>query len=69
MVVVGEVVVGDTPDQGIIIKEYQKTSKNLVCAQVVSILAVVTLIKDCYKIKKSQSKQTIFSHFCDLLVC
>ena len=50
MVVVGEVVVGDTPDQGIIIKEYQKTSKNLVSAQVVAILAVVTLIKDCYKI-------------------
>ena len=26
-------------------------------------LAVVTLIKDCYKIKKSHNKQTIFSHF------
>ena len=50
MVVVGEVVVGDTPDQGIITKEYQKRSKNSVSAQVVAILAVVTLIKDCYKI-------------------
>ena len=60
MVVAGEVVVGDTPEQGIMIKEYQKTSKNLVSAQLVAILAVVTLIKDCYKIWKSQN---IFSHF------
>ena len=52
MVVAGEVVVGDTPEQGIMIKEYQKTSKNLVSARLVAILAVVTLIKDCYKIKK-----------------
>ena len=36
--------------QGIITKEYQKRSKNLVSVQVVAILAVVTLIKDCYKI-------------------
>ena len=63
MVVVGEVVVGDTPEQGIMIKEYQKTSKNLVSARLVAILAVVTLIKDCYKIKKSHCEQNIFSHF------
>ena len=50
VVVAGEVVVGDTPEQGIMIKEYQKTSKNLVSARLVAILAVVTLIKDCYKI-------------------
>ena len=37
-------------DQGIVTKEYQKRSKNSVSAQVVAILAVVTLIKDCYKI-------------------
>ena len=36
--------------QGIITKEYQKRSKNLVSAWVVAILEVVTLIKDCYKI-------------------
>ena len=36
--------------QGIITKEYQKRSKNSVSAYVVAILAVVTLIKDCYKI-------------------
>ena len=39
---------------GIITKEYQKRSKNLVSALVVAILA--TLIK-------SHSKQNIFSHF------
>ena len=49
--------------QGIITKEYQKQSKNSISAQVVAFLAVVTLIKDCYKIQKSHSNQTIFSHF------
>ena len=34
-----------------------------VSAQVVACLAVITLIKDCYKNQKSHSKQTIFSHF------
>ena len=51
------------PKQGNITQEYQKGSKNSVSAQVVAFLAVVTLIKDCYKIQKSHSKQTIFSHF------
>ena len=36
--------------QGIITKEYQKRPKNSVSAKVVAVLAVVTLIKDCYKI-------------------
>ena len=42
--------IGDEWNQGIIAKEYQKMSKNSVSAYVVAILAVVTLIKDCYKI-------------------
>mgnify|MGYP001274084030 CR=1 FL=1 len=37
-------------EQQIITKEYQKGSKNSVSAKVVAFLAVVTLIKDCYKI-------------------
>ena len=49
--------------QGIITKEYQKRFKNSISAKAVAILAVVTLIKDCYKIWKSHSKQNIFSHF------
>ena len=53
----------NTSTQGILTKEYQKRSKNSVSAYVVAFLAVVTLIKDCYKIQKSHSKQTIFSHF------
>ena len=36
--------------QGIITKEYLKRPKNSVFAKVVAILAVVTLIRDCYKI-------------------
>ena len=36
--------------QGIITKEYQKRSKKSVSAKVVAILAVVTLIKDYFKI-------------------
>ena len=37
-------------DQGIITKEFQKRSKTSVSAEVVAFLAVITLIKDCYKI-------------------
>ena len=36
--------------RGIIMKEYQKGSKNSVAAQAMAFLAIVTLIKDCYKI-------------------
>ena len=53
----------DISRQGIITKEYQKRSKKSVSAKVVAILAVVSLIKDCYKMQKSHSKQNIFSHF------
>ena len=36
--------------QGVITKEYQKRFPQSVSAEVVAILAVVTLIKDCHKI-------------------
>ena len=44
------VLTSEVPSQGIITKESQKRSKNLVSAKVVAILAIVTLIKDCDKI-------------------
>ena len=44
------VLTSEVPSQGIITKESQKRSKNSVSAKVVAIVAIVTLIKDCYKI-------------------
>ena len=49
-------------------KDGQTRVRRSVSAQVVACLAVITLIKGCYKILKSNGKQKIFSHYRDLLV-
>ena len=49
-------------------KDGQTRFRRSVSAYVVACLAVITLIKDCYKILKSHGKQIFFSHCRDLLV-
>ena len=56
-------------NQGIITKEYQRGFKNSVSAQVVAFLAVVTLIKECYKIQKSHSKQRFIKYYKLFCLC
>ena len=49
-------------------KDGQTRVRRSVSAWVVACLAVITLIKECYKILKSHGKQIFFSHYRDLLV-
>ena len=49
-------------------KDGQTRVLRSVSAKAVACLALITLIKDCYKILKSHGKQNFFSHCRDLLV-